>query len=185
MQWGQDFRAGLLKPLLIGMVKLRMRANHVTLLSLITGLAFCPLFLLDFKAWAFAALVFHVLLDGLDGPLARHTGTASSRGSFTDTMADQIVVTVTTIAMIQAGYADIWAGGLYAFFYTIVVVFAMVRNAMAAPYSWLFRPRFLVFVWFAVEVYLWPNSLNAVLWTAVALLGLKTLTGFVMIRKKM
>jgi len=185
MQWGQDFRASLLGPILSVMAKFRLRANHITFLSLIAGLAFCPLFLTGFKAWAFVALILHVLLDGLDGPLARYTGTASSRGSFTDTMADQIVVTVTTITMMKAGYVELWAGGLYAFLYAMVVVFAMVRNAMDAPYSWLFRPRFLVFIWFAVEVYLWPNTLAIVLWIAVALLGLKTLTGFVTIRRKM
>ena len=185
MRWGQEFRANLLGPVLSVLAKCRLRANHITLLSLVAGLAFCPLFITGFKVWAFVALILHVLLDGLDGPLARYTGTASSRGSFTDTMADQIVVTVTAITMMKTGYADVWAGGLYAFLYAMVVVFAMVRNAMDAPYSWLFRPRFIVFIWFAVETFWWPNTLNSVLWIAVALLGLKTLTGFVTIRKKM
>lgn len=184
MYWGQELRRKLLGPLLILMTSLKIRASHVTLGSLLFGLAFCPLYLMGFEAWAFAALVLHVALDGLDGPLARHAGTASSRGSFTDTMADQVVVTATIIAMIQAGSAGIWVGGLYAFLYTVVVVFAMVRNALEEPYSWLFRPRFLVFVWFAIETYWWSNTLNIVLWLAVALLALKTLTGFVSIRKK-
>lgn len=184
MKWGQDFRAKLLGPLLISLAAARMRASHVTLGSLLFGLAFCPLYLAGFPVWAFAALTLHVLLDGLDGPLARHAGTASSRGSFTDTMADQVVVTATIIAMIQAGSASIWAGGLYAFFYTMVVVFAMVRNALQEPYSWLFRPRFLIFIWFVVESFWLQNTLNLVLWPAVALLAIKTLTGFLSIRRK-
>ena len=57
----------------------------------------------------------------LDGPLARFRGEASSRGSFTDTMADQLVVTVTAVTDVHAGFASAWAGGLYLFFYAAVV----------------------------------------------------------------
>ena len=184
MEWSQELRGRLLNPLLSRMAKCGIRAGHLTLISLIVGLAFCPVFLAGFHGWAFTVLFLHVLLDGLDGPLARYRNEASTKGSFTDSMADQTVVTVTTIAMIQAGYAGIWSGSLYISCYLFVVVFAMVRNALTIPYSWLFRPRFLVFIWFAVEVYLWPNTLNYVLWGATALLALKTLTGFVNIRRK-
>ena len=70
------------------------------------------------------------------------------------------------------------------FFYFAVVAFAMVRNALSAPYSWLFRPRFLVFSWFLVEVYWWQGSLDWILWIASAVLALKTLTGFLTIRRR-
>jgi hypothetical protein len=70
-------------------------------------------------------------------------------------------------------------------FYAVVVAFAFARNALAAPYSWLFRPRFLVFLWFAIETYWWPGSLNWVLSFSAAILSLKCLTGFVTIRRKM
>jgi hypothetical protein len=99
-------------------------------------------------------------------------------------MADQVVVTATTLTMMHAGAASAWAGGSYLFLYTIVVAFAFARNAMAAPFSWLFRPRFLVFSWFAVDTYLLPGSLEVVLWISSGLLGLKCLSGFVKIRNR-
>lgn len=185
MDWSQTVRARLLEPLLQKMAGLGMRANHVTLLSLLTGLAFCPVFLWGSKTAAFALLLLHALLDGLDGPLARYRGQDSDRGSFTDTMADQLVVTASAITMIQAGHAGVWPGGLYVFFYAVVVAFAFVRNALASPYSWLFRPRFLVYTWFVVEVCWWPGSLDGVLWFATAFLALKCLTGFLTIRGRM
>lgn len=185
MDWSQNLRGRLLEPLLRKMAALGMRGSHVTLLSMLAGLAFTPAFLWGSTLWAFGLLLLHVLLDGLDGPLARYRGQASNRGSFTDSMADQVVVTSSTLTMIHAGEADIWAGGLYVFFYAIVVGFAFARNAMAAPYSWLFRPRFIVFAWFVVEVYWWPGTLDGVLWGASAILGLKCLTGFIKIRNRM
>lgn len=183
MQVTQALRGWLFGPLLGLLAQLKIRPNHLTLLSLLAGLAFCPVFLWVSKGTAFALLIAHVLLDGLDGPLARFTGTASNQGSFTDTTSDQVVVAFTTVTMIYAGHASVWAGGLYLFFYTMVVIFAMVRNALAIPYAWLVRPRFLVYAAFPVEVHLWRGSLNLLLWAVTVLLAIKMLTGFLRIRK--
>jgi hypothetical protein len=99
-------------------------------------------------------------------------------------MADQTVVVATTLTLIQAGHAALWPGGLYLALYTVVVLFAMARNALAVPYSWLVRPRFVVFLWIPVEMFWWPGSLDYLLWVAAGLLGGKAITGFVRIRKK-
>ena len=184
MTWSRDLRAKWFKPALTLMGSMGIRAGHITLLGLISGLAFCPLFVMEKYPWAFGLLLLHVLLDGLDGPLARHLGKAGDRGSFTDSVADQVVVSATAITLIYSGVAGTWAGGTYLFLYTVVVAFAMIRNALCAPYSWLFRPRFLVFAWLPVEIYLAPGTLNYVLWIATILLGIKSLTGFIAIRRR-
>ena len=142
MEWSQSLRGRLLQPLLSLMSAAGLRAGHITFLSLLSGIAFCPLFLWGSRAAAFTLLFAHVVRDG---PLARFKGEASTRGSIIDTMVDQMVVTLTTVTMIYVGHASAWPAGLYIFFYLVVVVFAMVRHLLAAPYSWLFRPRFLVF----------------------------------------
>ena len=185
MRQSQELRGRWLRPLIRALEGIHCRAGHLTLLSLLAGLAFCPVFLLGHHLAALGLLILHVLLDGLDGPLARHLGRASNRGSFTDTMADQIVVTFSTLTLIHAGFAGLWPGAMYLLFYTVVVLFAMARNAMAIPYSWLVRPRFFVFACIPVELYLWPGSLNLLLWVTAALLAWKALTGFVKIRRRL
>jgi hypothetical protein len=62
--------------------------------------------------------------------------------------------------------------------------FAMVRNALSIPYSWLVRPRFFVYVWFFVETYYLPGTIDYVLWFFNALLGAKVLTGYWKIRAR-
>jgi phosphatidylglycerophosphate synthase len=185
MRRSQEVRGQLLRPLLALLARLRITPGHLTLLSLLTGLAFCPTFLWSSKMAAFGLLLAHVLLDGLDGPLARHTQRASNQGSFTDTAADQIVVVFSTLTLIHGGYVGAWPGALYLFFYSVVVIFAMVRKALAIPYSWLVRPRFLVYAWMPVDVYLWRGSLDFVLWILTSLLVLKSLTGIIQIRRKL
>jgi hypothetical protein len=57
------------------------------------------------------------------------------------------------------------AGGVYVSVYTVVVLFAMARNTLQIPYSWLVRPRFVVYGWIGVESISLPGTLNYVLWT--------------------
>jgi phosphatidylglycerophosphate synthase len=184
MRRWQTLRGRLLAPLLAVLARVRVTPNHLTLLSLLAGLAFSPVFLWGSRPGAFALLLAHLLLDGLDGPLARFTRRASNQGSFTGTMADQVVVAFSTVTLIHAGYAAAWPGGLYVFFYCTVVIFAMVRNALAIPYAWLVRPRMLVYAWIPVEVYLWRGSLDLLLWIFSVLLAIKMLTGFIQIRRR-
>ena len=186
MQWSQQLREYCLRPLLVSLAACRIQPDHITLMSVLVGLAFCPLYFYS-KGAALAVLVLHVLLDGLDGPLARFTNVASPRGSFTDSLADQTVVVATTITVMTAPEhaISVVAGSGYIFVYTLVVVFAMVRNAMQIPYSWVVRPRFVVYIWLIVELYWLPTTLNAVIWICNCVLTWKVLTGFWKIRNRM
>ena len=123
------------------------------------------------------------LVAAARGPLARHLEVASRKGSFTDTMADQTVVVATTVTLMVAKTLGVPAGGLYIFLYTVVVALAMVRNALAIPYSWLVRPRFVVYAWFLVETWLWPGSIDSIIWAFNVLLAYKMLTGFRRVRR--
>jgi len=190
MVYWQELRGWALGPLLTALSNCGLTADHITAVSLTLGLAFCPLWLWPgsppwAKPAALLALALHVLLDGLDGPLARHQGTASRRGSFTDTLADQIVVTATTLALMASNppLVGVWAGGSYVFLYAMVVAFAMVRTALSVPYTWLIRPRFWVYAWIAVELYLLPGWLELIIVAFSAVLAIKLATGFIAIRR--
>jgi phosphatidylglycerophosphate synthase len=122
----QVWRAHIFRPLLELLNACRVTPNQLTYLSLLCGVAFCVFFSLDTPASqlvAFVMLGLHVFLDGIDGPLARYAGTASNQGSFTDSMSDQLVVAFSTITLIHSGHIGVVPGGLYVFFYTLVVVF--------------------------------------------------------------
>ena len=184
MAAGQRLRAVLLQPFLRGLARLRVSPDHLTFMSLLAGVLFCPAWFWS-KTVAWMLLALHILLDGVDGPLARHLGVASNKGSFTDTMSDQVVIAGTTAALMASGEAGALAGMAYVVVYTTVVLFAFMRNALGVPYSWLVRPRFFVYAWFVVETYLWPGTLDFVLWTAAALLVLKVVSGFLRIRARL
>jgi phosphatidylglycerophosphate synthase len=184
MVFFQRVRGVMFAPLLRWLDAARVKPDQLTLMSCVAGLAFCPLFFIA-KPIAFLLLALHVALDGLDGPLARYQNVASRKGSFTDTMADQVVIVATTAAVMAAGMATIAAGMAYAVVYTVVALFAMARNYLERPYSWLLRPRFYVYAWFLVECYWKPGTLNIFLWVCTAILGIKAITGFIGIRRRL
>jgi phosphatidylglycerophosphate synthase len=184
MTWWAGLRNTTLKPLLILLTTLRISADGLTFIALIFGLGFA-VFWMIYPVAALVMLFLHVLFDGLDGPLARHQGTASRAGSFTDTFCDQLIVTASTIILIVEGDLGIFPGVSYVFVYTVVVAFSMIRNAMKVPYSWLVRPRFFVYLWFPVEKYVFPTTIDIVVWIFTGLLAIKMLSGFLSIRKNL
>ncbi len=159
MEYGQNLRAIALQPALRLASRWGVTADAITLASGICGALFFPLWLCNQPLAALVTLLLHVLLDGLDGPLARFQQVASPRGSFVDTFTDQIVVTLVMIAYLvhNPSSLSIALGSIYIFLYAIVVSMAMVRNALAVPYSWLVRPRFFVFAAIFLEwLSRWP-----------------------------
>ena len=187
MEYGQQLRAYCLNPLLEILGRCRVTPDAVTIASGLCGAAFLPLWLVNQPVAALFCLLMHVLLDGLDGPLARHQGTASPRGSFVDTFTDQVVVTLVTVAWIirSPSSLNIAFGGSYIFLYAMVVGMAMVRNALEVPYSWLVRPRFFVFVAIAIEWLIeWPLALTTLV-VCDLLLAIKCASGFLALRAKL
>ncbi|MEM7476502.1 MAG: CDP-alcohol phosphatidyltransferase family protein, partial [Planctomycetota bacterium] len=185
MEWGQQLRARWLGPLLRFLTKYKASADLITGASLISGLVFIPLVLFGWYIAAIVILALHVMLDGLDGPLARLQGTASPRGSFTDTMADQVVVTGVAIAwlLLDPTQWNIVIGGSFVFLYTLVVAMAMVRNALSVPYAWLVRPRFFFYAALVVDLY-WPLGLTFWLFlVSNVMLAIKGWSGFWALRK--
>ncbi len=180
----QRWRGVLLQPMLGLLTGCGVTPDLITIVSTVVGLAFCPLWFVH-PLGASGLLLLHVILDGIDGPLARYQNVASGKGSFTDTMADQTVVFASTVTLMTAGAVGIVPAAVYLFAYTIVVAFAMIRNALKIPYSWLIRPRIIVYCWIPINAYWWPGSLDYVLVVFDVLLSWKLLTGFYKLRNKL
>lgn len=200
----QQFKQSLLLPMLKLMTACRITPDTVTLFSLLLGFLFCPVYLAPLLypelewtllAIAWVILVAHMLVDGIDGPLARFQNSAGQRGSFTDTMADQVALAAIIFTFVRAQIdglpgLGVYAGGIFIFVYTVVVCFAMVRNAMGIPYRFLFRPRYWVWLLLFFEGLFirteWMAVTNeVVVWAFNIMLSINMLTGFLAIRRQL
>ena len=180
MIWGQNLRSRILMPLLKLIERHNILPNHITILSMISGIvaAFALLFSPNL---AFLLIFVHVTLDGIDGPLARHMNINSNKGSFIDTASDQVVIAFIIFSLIHLKVISPLSGGIYILLYTIVVGFAIIRNALKIPYGWLIRPRFILYIWLPIEFYYLNGSTTFLLWFFNILLATKTITGFLKI----
>ncbi len=186
MEYGQNVRGRALSPLLRLLTVLQINPDHLTLMSFLLGMAFIPLWYIAWHWWAVATLWLHVALDGLDGPLARFQNSASPRGSFTDSFCDQLVVSaVTILLMSEYPGLSIRAGSTFLVVYTGVLAIAMVRNTLQIPYTWLLRPRLILFLAIPVELAGLQYSIAAVVWCSNIVLAMKLATGFYKLRKRL
>lgn len=86
---GRKKVAPILKPIAAFMAKLRLTPAAVTIIGLIVTCIGAALIASGLLVVGAIIAGLGVLLDALDGPLARHLGTASDRGAFLDTMSDR------------------------------------------------------------------------------------------------
>jgi phosphatidylglycerophosphate synthase len=187
MERYQIVKGNLLHPLLALMATLRVTPDAVTVFAGVIGLMFVPFWMTDQKMIALGFLFAHVVLDGLDGALARHQNVASSRGSFTDAFVDQIVVTGVTIAwiVVTPTTINIAVGVVFVFFYVLVVAFAMARNSLAVPYAFLIRPRYFFYAALAIDGLMVTNATFYVLLFSDGLLAVASVTGFLVVRRQL
>lgn len=187
MERYQSLKANILHPVLRQLTSRRVTPDLVTVIAGMIGLGFIPFWLMQQKLIALGFLLIHVLLDGLDGALARYQNKASPRGSFTDTFVDQIVVTGVAISwmVVAPTTGNIVAGSLFSVCYASVIALAMARNAMGVPFPILIRPRYFVYAAIALDGLISTDATFYVLLVADVLLAGSCLTGFLVVRRRL
>jgi CDP-diacylglycerol--glycerol-3-phosphate 3-phosphatidyltransferase len=86
---GRAMLEWMLSPLVDGLASVGVSANAVTLFSLCAGLVSGASLALGHFGWATVAIAVASLGDGVDGMLARRTGTASAGGALLDAAVDR------------------------------------------------------------------------------------------------
>ncbi len=135
-------------------------AKHLTLLSFILMLAFFPLFF-RLKWWPAALLTVlaHIMLDALDGPLARHSETASQSGALADMLNDISGMAIVGLTLIFLGNeSNPGLVATYIVVYLYLTIFVVVLNLTGTQLPWIIRTKYFLFLfvfmkyWFEIDV---------------------------------
>jgi CDP-diacylglycerol--glycerol-3-phosphate 3-phosphatidyltransferase len=86
---GRKRAAPILEPIAAGLAKIGMTPAAVTIIGLAVTIGGAVVIADGYLFWGGLIAGTGVVLDALDGPLARKLGTASDRGAFLDTMSDR------------------------------------------------------------------------------------------------
>ena len=105
--------------------------------------------------WPLAAAGFllYVLMDALDGPLARLTQAQSAGGSLVDIFADQFGVILVALGAIFWLDASILANILFAFFYSHTVYLMVICNLLSLRMPYVLRVKYLYFIVYICSLY--------------------------------
>ncbi len=181
--------AWVMQPVVHALVRLGVRADAITLLSLLLAVASAAALSMGRFALGGWILIATGLCDYVDGRIARKTGTASPRGAVLDSVADRYAdaAVLGGLAWYYRGSGPVLALSLVALVGSMLVPYVRARGEAAgvrgSGRGWLQRPERVLLLWFgtalspAVEVLAgapsgWPPHLLAA--GAIAVLAIGT-----------
>jgi phosphatidylglycerophosphate synthase len=171
----------LLEPVLKCLAFCGVTADHLTWVGV--GLAVIAALVTD-PALLLALVVIDLLIDMVDGSLARHEHQESRAGTAFDISHDVFFTITSTFAMMRMGIAGPSEAYMYGVFYGMSVMFAIMREQMGIPQRFAVRPRLFVFAALALYVFTRVNVISELLLIGGALLGAScTLHLYRMLRK--
>jgi len=132
-------RQRLLGPFTAWLACYGVSADMLSFAALIPALGFCVLAPLNF-ALALWLMVLALVLDGLDGVLARQTDSNSLSGAFTDTCCDLIVLTLLLAGLVWKETINPLLALVFLFMYTFFGLFFVLHHLLHVSTRWLIRP---------------------------------------------
>lgn len=88
--------------------------------------------------FGFWLIVSRMLLDILDGPLARYQKTGSDRGKFVDVLMDQLGFAMFVFGIIKLGLITGLVGAIYLYLIALVTILMIIKNSFSRQSNWLF-----------------------------------------------
>lgn len=165
-------KAQMLRPLLVFLTDLGVRAAHMSVLggaSVVVGLLLAIAF--DESLYAILGFFAHLLFDGIDGALARAQNASSVRGLLCDTFCDAVGVVCACLAV---GWllTTLWPAALLVAVLYVFVLAATFGLAVGGTMPALvIRPRLLLFGGMIADRIWGGEILRIVLFLSIALLA--------------
>jgi|GEM_PF-1166876 phosphatidylglycerophosphate synthase len=183
----QKLRDRLLGPVIRLLIACRISADVISLLGMLQLVPFGYLLLQAAEprdvAFATIFLWLHVILDAVDGPIARATGNSGPAGAFTDMCGDHTGMLITSCLLAAAGLADGTLTTVYVSFYTLAVVFTICLNVIKQPFRLVIRTKYLLYALISFYGISGTNILNEALYAFCAIHIVFSLAGFLKLRR--
>ena len=177
------FRQGMLRatrPVVAVLARLGVHPNVVSASQVPGGFLFLWLVPTHPRA-AWLLFLGLLLIDGLDGALARLTGRASPFGALVDQYSDHVREVTVVAGMALFGALAVLPAVLYGLIYTGLNFTVYLANARGVPVPWAVKsylvvyPALFLYLWFGVELLTPAVMLSEALMVGVIAMGLRNL----------
>jgi len=179
---GRQLILTALKPIVISLAAMGISPNMVSLSQLIVG-GVITLIVDDHPRAAFSLFIFAILLDGLDGSLARYTGRCSRFGAILDGLCDHVREILMVAALARTGTLDPFRATLYALAYPTFNLTLFLCNYHQTPLPLALKSYLVVYP--ALFLHLWwgINWLDEAMALSTALMGIVIAQGLMHLRR--
>ncbi len=134
----QEARLVLMRPLLKFLTKIGLTADILTNLRLALAVLFFYIFYLD-KIIGSIFMLAVLLLDAIDGSLARFQEKQSDRGKFLDIFADHLVHIFIVFTFFASG-ASPFLIAYYIFIIAVVYLLGVIKKEELGKSDWIIKP---------------------------------------------
>jgi len=163
-------RCILLRPLVKFLSLIKITPDQLSYTGVFLMIVFAIILPFDINL-SLGILIGAILLDNLDGPLARHQKIATDKGKFKDILCDNIVFTLFIVGLINAGYIAGLNGAVFIYIMAISKALRCVFYALRVKSDWYFKifagtsPNIFVvlsYFFFIILVIVKANYLNQI-----------------------
>ncbi len=179
------FRYSLFGPFLGPLHRLGVKADHLTGASFFVILIGFPL-MYGARQYglAFGVLILHILLDGLDGPMARLEGSkGSAHGALMDMTNDVTGMVVVIITASFFGQIPWFLGATYVITYLYLSIFAVAQNLLGIRYAYVVKTKYTIYVLLVVWWLTGLKLVSPVMAVATVYMGVSAFFGFLRVAR--
>lgn len=137
--WIRGIRDIITYPIIRILAAIGIRPDVLTYLGIISMLGFVY-FVDSNPVYASGCLVASLLMDNLDGGLARYLKVQSDLGKFTDVLADTLNFTLFVLGLVYASLISGVVAVLYVYFTIIMRILLIIKKNLHKETDWLIRP---------------------------------------------
>ena len=139
-------------PLLSIFDKLHISPNLLTGASLlIVSVGFPLLFVLGLPKWAFLVLILHILLDGLDGPLAKYQKRQNRSGAMLDMGNDLTGMAIVLITAAHYQLMNPTVAFLYVVAYLYLTFVAIAQNVLKISFRFVNKTKYPTYIFLLIH----------------------------------
>ncbi len=158
----RDFRDRFWKPVCVFLTHLGVKPDHLSYLNLVMVFGFVY-FLIDIPLISFFALLTSVILDSIDGSLARHQKVSSDKGSLLDIGMDHFVLMAVILTLIYTKAMDGFWGAAYAINYLVMIMHVLSMRALRLHVFPVVRSKYYLYLVWALFLFTGLNYLDVFL----------------------
>lgn len=176
-------RTQFLRPFLALLTQLRVHPNSVSSIGLLSTV-FAAVLLPINVIYSVIALAIHILLDGIDGPLARFQKRTSKVGAIIDIVVDHasLLIMLASVWYYLPQYPRMWIIG-YALSYIALILISIALHNKKIPFVVSIRTKYVFYILLYIDLFAETVWLTFLLILATIYMSLHSLYGIYRLKK--